>query len=525
MSLEIKKMLDSMESMANQRQLGFAVVVKAVESALAYVFEKSDKSDQARGCHYRVAIDSQTGAYECFRYWRIVSDEDFDVMSQAPDSSEGSKDHFNLGVMSLSQASSWGDDLNIDDTVEEQVEAEPLGRIAAQQAKQFILQRLREAEREMLCREYSQRINQIIMGTVKRVTRDSLIIELGNNAEALLQRSEMIPRENFRLGDRVKAVLFAVNDDKRGPQLLVSRKHPQFLIELFKIEVPEINEEVIEIIAAVRDAGSRAKICVKTNDGRVDPVGACVGMRGSRVQAVSNELSGERVDIILWDDNPAQLVIKAMAPAEVSSIVVDEDRHSMDVIVEENQLSLAIGRGGQNVRLAGELCGWTLNVLSKEDAQKQQDSEKTAAVASLVEALGLDEGLGQRLYAKDIRTVEEFAYADPELLLTIKGISEAVLEALLQQAGDILLTKELLGEESSSEDAYDPTGGPLDQLEGMTQDWLVALSGHGIATRDDLGDLSIDELQEMISIEKEAASLLIMKARAHWFSDTDVINS
>ena len=525
MSLEIKKMLDSMESMANQRQLGFRVVVQAVESALAYVFEKSDKSDQARGCHYRVTIDSQTGAYECFRYWRVVSDEEFESITHGPEGADSSKDHFNLGVMSLSQAAAWGEDLNIDDTVEEQVEAQPLGRIAAQQAKQFILQRLRDAEREMLCNEYRQRINQIIMGTVKRVTRESLIIELGNNAEALLQKSEMIPRENFRLGDRVKAVLFAVNDDKRGPQLLVSRKHPQFLIELFKIEVPEINEGVIEVITAVRDAGSRAKICVKTNDGRVDPVGACVGMRGSRVQAVSNELAGERVDIILWDDNPAQLVIKAMAPAEVSSIVVDEDSHSMDVIVEESQLSLAIGRGGQNVRLAGELCGWTLNVLSKDDAQKQRESEKTAAVDQLISTLGLDEDLAKQLYAKDIRTVEEFAYADPEFLLTFEGISEQALETMLQQAGDILLAKELLGEDEVDEDTYDPTGGPLDQLEGMTDDWLLALSNHGVTTRDDLGDLSIDELQEMISIEKEPASLLIMKARAHWFSDIDVANS
>lgn len=519
MGLEIKKMLESIESMANQRRLDQSVVIDAVESALAFVFEKGDKVDAAgesRGCRYRVSIDQETGDYESFRYWSVITDDDYAALKDQVIS--GESEDACIGFIGLSKAREMDSAVEVGNVFEEQFATEPLGRIAAQQAKQFILQRMRDAERAVICQEHESKLNQLLVGQVKRVTRDSLIVDFGNGAEGLLMRSDMIPRENFRLGDRIRVVLYGLNEEKRGPQLLISRKHPQLVIELFKMEVPEINEEVIEIINAVRDAGSRAKIAVKTNDGRIDPVGACVGMRGSRVQAVTNELAGERVDIILWDDNPAQLVIKAMSPAEVSSIVVDEDKHSMDVIVEDSQLSLAIGRGGQNVRLASELTGWELNILSKEDAQKKQDDELKKIISELVEKLSIDENVAEALVNKGLTTIEEIAYAEPELLLQVNGIDEALLDVILQNAGDILLAQELLGDEEESDNNLS-----LSTLSGMNDSWIPILIEQGISDRDDLGDLAVDELQEIIDIDGQAAAELIMKAREHWFADNRAI--
>src|SRR3990167_3176707 len=349
-----KDILLIVDSMSNERGVSKEVIFGAIEAALAAVTAKRYPGEVA----IRVAIDRNTGDYESFRTWTVVS-EDIEEREEAgylPDQH-----------IKMSKAKEVDKELEVGDVIEEPVESVQFGRIAAQQAKQVILQKVREAERAKVATQYDKRVGDLVMGVVKRVTRDYLILDMGDNAEALLMREELIPRESFRMNDRVRVYLHEVRHDRRGPQLMVSRTRPEFLTELFKIEVPEIGEEVIEVKAAARDPGLRAKIAVKTNDGRIDPIGACVGMRGSRVQAVSNELNGERIDIVLWDDNPVQLVINAMAPAEVASIVVDEESHTMDVAVREDQLSLAIGRNGQNVRLASELTGWTLNVMTEAD--------------------------------------------------------------------------------------------------------------------------------------------------------------
>src|SRR3989338_5383418 len=341
------------QSIANERGVDELVIFEAIEAALAAIAAKRYPGEEPL---VRVAIDRKTGDYDSFRRWEIVADDEVELRE------------FPEQVMALSQAQAIDAELSIGDFVEEPVENPEFGRIAAQQAKQVLVQKVREAERDKITMQYQPKVGTLMIGTVKRVTRDHVILDMGENAESLLLREDMIPREAFRVSDRVRVYLKEVRKEKRGPQLSVSRISAEFLIELFKIEVPEIGEEVITIIGAARDPGSRAKIAVKTNDGRIDPIGACVGMRGARVQAVSNELAGERIDIILWDDNPAQLVINAMAPAEVSSIVMDEETRTMDIVVEEEQLSQAIGRSGQNVRLASELTGWTLNIMSEKDA-------------------------------------------------------------------------------------------------------------------------------------------------------------
>ncbi|MCB1827894.1 MAG: transcription termination/antitermination protein NusA, partial [Coxiellaceae bacterium] len=359
-----KDILLIVQSLSNERGVDEGVIFEAMEAALAAVAAKRYEEDVLT----RVTIDRKTADYETFRCWTVVPDDD---EMEFPDQQ-----------ITLSNAHEIDPDLKVGDVVEEAIENPEFGRISAQQAKQVIIQKVREAERAKIVKQYQHRIGDLVIGVVKRVTRDNIILDMGGNAEALLSREEMIPREAFRVNDRLRAYLFEVREEKRGPQLLVSRTRPEFLVELFKIEVPEIGEEVIEIKGAARDAGSRAKIAVKTNDGRIDPIGACVGMRGSRVQAVSNELGGERIDIILWDDNPAQLVINAMAPSEVASIVVDEDTHTMDIAVTEEQLSQAIGRAGQNVRLASELTGWTLNVMTEGQAVEKHESE-TSSVKEL----------------------------------------------------------------------------------------------------------------------------------------------
>ncbi|MCX7120872.1 MAG: transcription termination factor NusA [Gammaproteobacteria bacterium] len=486
------------QSIANERGVEEEVIFEAIEASLASIVEKRYMPDEPL---IRVAIDRKTGDYESFRRWEVIADDAVD-MHEYPEQ-----------VMALSQAQTIDADLSIGDVIEESVENPEFGRIAAQQAKQVLVQKVREAERDKIIGQYQAKIGTLLVGTVKRVTRDHVILDMGENAEGLLLREEMIPREAFRVSDRIRVYLKDVRKEKRGPQLLLSRISPEFLMELFKIEVPEIGEEVIMIMGAARDPGSRAKIAVKTNDGRVDPIGACVGMRGARVQAVSNELNGERVDIILWDANPAQLVINAMAPAEVSSIVVDEDHHSMDIVVTEEQLAQAIGRSGQNVRLASELTGWTLNVMTEQDATVKEASESSKHKDVFMSKLDIDETVADILVAEGFTSLEELAYVPIAELKSIEGFDDTMAEELQRRASDVLLTQELMGDSASQKLPEED----LLSVEGVTAELAAKLASHGIVTRDDLAELSTDELYDLLQMDKEAAGKLIMSARAHWF--------
>ncbi len=490
-----KDILLIVDSIANERGVPREVIFAAIEEALASVAAKrySEEADA------RVAIDRETGDYETFRRWTVVETEE--------------EQDFPDKQLTLEQAHETDADLVVGDVVEEQVESVELTRITAQQVKHMIMQKVREAERKKIANQFLKQQGELLLGMVKRVTRENIILDVGNNAEALLLREDIIPREIFRVNDRIRAYLYEVREDRRGPQLLVSRTRPEFLTELFKIEVPEIGEQVIEVKAAARDAGSRAKIAVKTNDGRIDPIGACVGMRGARVQAVSNELGGERIDIVLWDDNPAQLVINAMAPAEVASIVVDEETHSMDISVKEEQLAQAIGRGGQNVRLASELTGWTLNVMSEADMAKKHEGEATKFKKQFMEKLDVDEAVAEVLVQEGFNNVEQLAYAEAGELTTIEGVDEKLASELQQRASDYLLTQEIVKEEKSQPAA------DLLQVEGLTESLAQQLARNGVTTRDDLAEQSVDELQEIIEVDAEQAAKLIMAARAHWFTE------
>lgn len=493
------------QSLSNVKDVDQEVIFEAIELALETVAAKRYPDEEV---DIRVAIDRESGDYETFRRWTVVDE-----------ASATEEDPFvEAKHITLAKAHEVDPELKLGDVIEEPIESPEFGRIAAQQAKQVIIQRVRDAERAKIVKQYKHRIGDLVIGVVKRVTRDSIVLDMGSNAEALLPREEMIPREAFRTNDRLRAYLFAVRDEKRGPQLLVSRTCPEFLIELFKVEVPEIGEEVIEIKAAARDAGSRAKIAVKTNDGRIDPIGACVGMRGSRVQAVSNELAGERIDIVLWDDNPAQLVINAMAPAEVASIVVDEETHTMDIAVGEEQLSQAIGRSGQNVRLASELTGWTLNVMTEGQAVEKQESETSSVKELFVEKLDVDEEAAEVLANEGFTTVEEVAYVPRDEMLGIEGFDEEIVDELQKRASDYLLMQEIVEHEelASAKPSED-----LLSLEGLDETLAKQLARHGVKTRDDLAEQSVDELQEIIDIDTEAAAKLIMKAREHWFEDAN----
>ena len=401
-------------------------------------------------------------------------------------------------------------------TLEEKMANLEFGRIAAQTAKQVIVQKVREAEREIVISEYKDRVGELVAGTVKKVTRDNIIVDLGSNAEALLPRDQMIPRETFRVSDRLRALLTDVRSEQRGPQLFLSRTSPDMLVELFKIEVPEISEEVIEIKAAARDPGSRAKIVVSTNDGRIDPVGACVGMRGSRVQVVSNELANERIDIILWDDNPAQLVINSMAPAEVASIIVEEDSHTMDIAVEEDNLAQAIGRNGQNVRLSSELTGWTINVMSEEDAAAKQQQEASSFIDMFVEKLDVEEDVAEVLVQEGFTSLEEIAYVPLDEILGIDGFDEEIANELRNRAKDALLTQAIASEEdlSSANIADD-----LLNMEGMDDSLALALAKKEILNMEELAEQSIDELMDIDNMDEERAGKLIMTARAPWFEE------
>lgn len=493
-----KEILLVAETVSNEKGVDRGLIFEAIELALATA---TQKLYAPQDIDVRVDVDRKTGNYKTYRRWLVVKDD-------APEWSNPAR------VLTLEEAREENAALNYGDVHESEIDSVDFGRIAAQTAKQVIVQKVREAERNQIIEDYRHKMGKLVSGVVKRVQREGVILDLGNNAEALIKRDQLIPKENIRMGDRVRAVLYGVNDELRGPQLLMSRTRPEMVVELFKIEVPEIGEEAIEIKAAARDAGSRSKIAVKTNDQRMDPVGACVGMRGARVQAVSNDLAGERIDIILWDDSPAQLVINAIAPAEVASIIVDEDRHSMDVAVEEDQLAQAIGRNGQNIRLASELTGWRLNVMTVVQAQSKQQEESGAVIENFVKELGVDQELAEVLAEEGFTTLEEIAYVPLEEMLAIDGFDEEIVEQLRARAKDVLLTKALVSEErlEKAEPADD-----LLNMEGMDKRLAHELAGRGVVTMEDLAEQSVDDLLEIVGMTEERAAALIMTARAPWF--------
>lgn len=494
-----KEILLVADTVSNEKGVDKDVIFQAVELALATATKKRFPNDDVE---IRVSINRQTGAYDTFRRWLVVADEDFEFPGRH---------------LTLDEAHDFDPKLKIGDIFEEPIESIDFGRIAAQTAKQVIVQKVREAERQQVIEAFLDRIGELISGTVKKVTRDSIILDLGNNAEALLSREEMIPRETVRVGERVRAVLWGVNKENRGPQLFVSRTRPQMLIELFKIEVPEIGEDLIEIKGAARDPGARAKIAVKTHDQRIDPVGACVGMRGARVQAVSNELGGERIDIVLWDDNPAQFVINAMSPADVVSIVVDEDKHSMDIAVEEEQLAQAIGKGGQNIRLASELSGWDLNVMTVSQAQNKQQEEAGAFIEVFMKELDIDEDVAGVLVDEGFTSIEEVAYVPKEEMLNIDGFDEDIVDELRRRAKDALLTRALVSEEKLESDQAPAED--LLNMEGMDKITAYALAKKGIVTMDDLAEQAVDDITDVEGIDADRAAKLIMTARAPWFEN------
>lgn len=487
-----KEVLLVVESVSNEKAVPPGVIFEALELALATATKKRYEED----VDLRVSINRHNGSYETFRRWTVVEDQDY----QLPDSH-----------LTVEDAQEEHPGVKAGEVIEEKIESIEFGRIAAQTAKQVIVQKVREAERAQVVDAYREKVGEIISGTVKKVTRDSVIVDLGNNAEALLPREHIIPRETFRMGVRLRALLKEIRTENRGPQLMLSRTDPQMLIELFRIEVPEISEQLIDVMAAARDPGSRAKIAVRSKDKRIDPQGACIGMRGSRVQAVSGELGGERVDIVLWDDNPAQFVINAMAPAEVASIIVDEDSRTMDIAVAEDNLAQAIGRGGQNVRLASQLTGWTLNVMTEADINAKQQAETGDIIQRFIDELDVDEELAQVLVEEGFTSLEEVAYVPMEEMLNIDGFDEDIVNELRTRAKDRLLTRAIATEEqkSPSED--------LLTLDGMDPQLASALAQRGVVNREELAEQSIDDLLDINGMTEERAGKLIMAARAHWF--------
>lgn len=496
-----KEILLVVEAVSNEKGVDREVIFQAIEAAL----ETATKKKAEQEIDVRVEINRKTGDYATARRWLVIDDAN-------EEENDGG-----LTRLTLAQAKKVDPHAKVGGHIFEPMESIEFGRIAAQKAKQVIIQKVLEAERAQIVNAYKEKIGQLIMGTVKKITRDFIVLDLGNNAEALLPRAEMIPHEAMRVGDRVRAYLYDIHSDgTKSPQILVSRTRPEMLIELFKIEVPEIGEELIEIRAAARDPGSRAKIAVKTNDGRIDPIGACVGMRGSRVQAVSGELGGERIDIVLWDDNPAQLVINAMAPAEVASIVVDEDTHTMDLAVKADQLSQAIGRHGQNVKLASELTGWTLNVMTEEEAHAKSAEEGEKVLRLFQEKLGVDANVAELLINEGFSSLEEIAYVPVQELLEIDGFDQQLVNNLRERAKAALLTQAIAQEQALEvEPAQD-----LLEMEGMDKEMAYLLASHGVVTREDLAEQSVDDLLEFGGIDEEKAAALIMTARKIWFDET-----
>ena len=493
-----KNILLMVDVVSNEKGVEKEIIFQAMEAALA----SATKKKHGEHIDVRVAIDRVTGDYETFRRWQVMADDDetFETSDRQ---------------ILLEQALKQNSELKPGDYIEEKLENVEFGRISAQAAKQVIVQKVREAERAQIVEAYTSRVGELLTGLVKRLERGAVIVDLGGTAEAIIPREHVIPREPLRPGDRVRGYLYDVRSEIRGPQLFLTRTSPKYLIELFKLEVPEIAQGLIELKGAARDPGLRAKVAVKAKDKRIDPVGACVGMRGSRVQSVSNELAGERIDIVPYDDNPAQFVINAMAPAEVESIVVDEEAHSMAIAVAEDKLAQAIGRGGQNVRLASELTGWVLNVMTAADAAAKQQQESEGTLKLFMDHLGVDEDVATVLVQEGFSTLEEVAYVPAQELTQIEGFDEEIVEELRNRARDVLLTKaiakaEHAGDGKSAED--------LMAVEGMDAELAQKLAEQGVVTRDDLADLATDELIEKVAMDEARAAALIKAARAHWFA-------
>ena len=487
MSREILLLVDAL---AHEKNVSKEVIFTALELALASATKKKHHDD----ADVRVSIDRESGEYATFRRWQYV---DYDLLENSAYQIDEESDH--------------AKGLNIGEYYEEPLESIEFGRIGAQAAKQVILQKVREAEREQILEDFLARDEKLVTGVIKRMEKGNAIIEVGR-IESLLPREQMIPKENLRVGDRVRAFLSRIERGGRGPQLILSRITPDFLVRLFELEVPEIEEGLLEIRAAARDPGLRSKIAVKSNDQRIDPVGTCVGMRGSRVQAVTGELAGERVDIVLWSIEPAQFVINAMSPAEVSSIVVDEDAHSMDVVVDEEQLALAIGRNGQNVRLASELTGWTLNILTVDQAAQKNQDEFAGVSQLFMDKLDVDAEVAEILVQEGFSTLEEIAYVPLAEMNEIEAFDEDTIEELRKRARAALLTEAIAKEEKVEEVSED-----LLKMEGMDEETAHLLASKGVATMDDLAELAVDELEELTGMDAERAKTLIMTARAPWF--------
>ncbi|MEA1989321.1 MAG: transcription termination factor NusA [Pseudomonadota bacterium] len=494
-----KEVLAVVEIMANEKGVEEEIIFDAIETALATATRRSNDDE----IDVRVSIDRHTGDYETFRRWEVIEDD------------TAIEDNVGWYIREM-DAVDEDPNIEVGEFIEEPMESIEFGRIGAQTAKQVIIQKVREAERKKVVEVYEKRVGEILTGQVKRIDRGDVILDMGDNVDAVILRNQLVGRETFRIGDRVRGYLQEVSFRPRGPQLFMSRSCNEMLIELFKIEVPEIADDLIDIMSAARDVGFRAKIAVRANDPRLDPIGACVGMRGGRVQAVTNELSGERIDIILWDPNDAQFVINAMAPAEVTSIMVDEDKHTMDLAVEDEQLSQAIGKNGQNIRLASELTGWELNVMTQTDMAEKHETESKDQVGVFVDALDIDEDFAQVLVSEGFTTVEEVAYVPAAEMLEIDGFDEDLVSELKQRAKDALLTQAIAAEEKT---ALAEPADDLLNLEGMTEYMAKQLAGNGIVTQEDLAELGTDELLEYVDMEEAAAGELILKARAPWFEE------
>ncbi len=492
-----KEILMTVDVLAREKNVPRETVFGALELALAAATKKLFEEEDV---DVRVAVDRETGDYDAFRRWEVVPDE---AGLQEPGHQ-----------IILTDAKEDDPEIEVGDFIEEQLvkQEETLGRRFAQDTKQVILQKIRDAEREQLLQEFLARGDQIVNGTIKRMDKGDMVLEIGK-VEARLPRSDMIPKENLRVGDRVRAFVLKIDRQARGPQVIVSRTAPEFVKKLFELEVPEIEQGLLQIKSAARDPGVRAKIAVWTNDRRIDPIGTCVGMRGSRVQAVTNELAGERVDIVLWSDDPAQFVIGALAPANVSSIVVDEDKHAMDVVVDEDNLAIAIGRSGQNVRLASELTGWQINIMTAEESAQKQEGEQSGVRSIFMEKLDVDEEIANILIGEGFSSLDEIAYVPVNELLDIDALDEETVEELRNRARNALLTEAIAREESLEK--AEPA---MLELEGMDKDLAAKLAAGNIHTRDDLGELAVDELVELTGIDEERAKTVIMGARAHWFA-------
>ncbi len=491
MSREVLLLVDAL---AREKSVARDVVFVALESALASATKKRFKDE----VDVRVSIDRETGESESFRRWLVVPDgelEDHDIQ------------------VILTEARKQIADIQVGDFIEEELEPIEFGRIGAQAAKQVILQKIRDAEREQIINDFLERGDNLLSGTIKRLDREGAVIESGK-IEARLSRDQMIPKENLRVGDRVRGWVSKVNREGRGPQLFMSRTAPEFIMELFRLEVPEIEQGLLQVKAAARDAGVRAKIAVFTTDRRIDPIGTCVGVRGSRVQAVTGELAGERVDIVLWSEDPAQFVIGALAPANVSSIVVDEEKHSMDVVVDEDNLALAIGTGGRNVRLASELTGWQINIMTAEESAGKQEAERANLRATFMNKLDVDEEVADILIDEGFSSLDEVAYVPLNEMLEIEAFDEDTVNELRDRARNVLLTEAIANEEKLGSTTED-----LLSLEGMDRELAVKLADANVHTRDDLAELAVDELVDATGLDEERAKALIMKARAHWFEN------